>query len=269
METSAGSQAASSTSQSLNATCELIAILVVFIKPFAEEDQYRFEKIQKIRRRYDQAFNRWLPHITLIPPFKLSPASSSNDEPPASLEDLLSLHEQKLSQIAQAALEVCNRHQAHTSLLDQVSTFPLRKYKNVHLRPYPTNFKDKGTEPASYSSAEPAQDETTADDAEDYSSHRILQLQKELANAVEPHKTKDRRSSVYKPHVSVGQSTSPKATWQLFTKAERVLRAHSAPQPAENRPGLLCNVDCVQLMVKQKGYKGPYQIHRELPLSKT
>lgn len=279
METSSASSAPAHTASKADGTLELVGVLVILIKPCTEQDQHRYDELQKLRHRHDQAFNRWLPHITLIPPFILSSPSLNDAKSPAEAKDLISLHEQKLSQIAQAAQEVCKHHQAHSLLFDQVSTFPLRAYKNVHLRPFPTNFEDKGTNSASSSPAKSSADVSGSKEGEDHSSRRVVELQKELADAVEPllrpdgepqaPSKKSQRRNVFKPHASVGQSTSPKATWQLCTSAEKVLKAQSAPQLADKRPGLLCNVDRVQLMVKQKGYDGPYQIHAELPLSKT
>lgn len=154
--------------------------------------------------------------------------------------------------IAEAAREVCLRHPIHSLLLDQVSTFPLRSYTNVHLRPYPTNFQDRGTRAA------PSGMST------EHSSKGIVDLQKDLEEAVSAllaeGTSKASRKNVFKPHASVGQTTSLKATWQLCTNAEKVLQY-------DGGPGLLCTVDRIQLMTKPKGDKGPYSIHTELPLA--
>lgn len=225
-----------------NVPHDVVGVLVVLLSPTTEQDRRGYDELQKLRRRHDQAFGRWLPHITLVPPFTL--AASTNDGRP--------LAEEKLSTIATAAEQVCLRHASHTLLLDQVSTFPLRSYTNVHLRPYPTNFQDKGTRTAA------SETSTT------HCSECIVILQRELDEAVglllREGTSKASRKTIFKPHVSVGQSTSPKATWQLCTNAEKVLQLNGGP-------GLLCTIDRIQLMTKPKGDKGPHQIHTELPLA--
>ncbi|TKY89713.1 hypothetical protein EX895_001498 [Sporisorium graminicola] len=254
--------AAAQTPATATATLDLVGVLVVLLRPSTPADRRRFEDLQTLRRKHDQAFERWLPHITLVPPFTLSSSSLEASSALASgtgLEQLVQLHTEKLSQIAKAAAEVCHTHASHRLLLDQVSTFPLRNYTNVHLRPAPpTNSHDK-RKTSSFSSA-------TSDD-QDHSSHRIVKLQSDLSQALTPvlHPNKAssaRRRETFRPHVSVGQSTSGKATWQLCRSAERVLGY-------EGSPGLLCDVDRVQLMIKPKGSAGAYHVHQELPLSRS
>ncbi|SPO28500.1 uncharacterized protein UTRI_04897 [Ustilago trichophora] len=261
---------------------DLVGVLVILIKPSSDQDKQRYDQLQQLRRQHDQAFSRWLPHITLIPPFTLAGPSNTKDSSPA-LADLVNIHEAKLSQIAEAARKVCKRHETHSLLIDQVSTFPLRKYTNIHLRPFPTNFKDKATKAHQQAvidgSISPVQDA-------DHSSRRIVGLQTDLADAVAPllrpsanwasqserstktdekEKPSRKNGNVFKPHVSVGQSTSSKATWQLCRSAEKVLSGDD--KTGGQRHGLLCDIDSVQLMIKQKGQEGPYHIHKELPLS--
>ncbi|CDR99700.1 uncharacterized protein SPSC_05298 [Sporisorium scitamineum] len=238
-----------------NTTPDLVGVLVVLLKPSTTRDQQRFEDLQILRRRHDQAFDRWLPHITLVPPFTLSSSNAKGTsalEPGTVLEELAQLHAEKLSQIVKAAAETCSKHSNHQLLLDQVSTFPLRKYTNVHLRPAPTNFHDKRS-PSS-----------TSPPAGAHSSHRIVELQSELSDSLTPllrATTKiARRRETFKPHVSVGQSTSVKAAWQLCRSAEMLLKQQGGP-------GLLCDVDRVQFMIKPKGFQGAYHVHKELHLS--
>lgn len=271
MQTSDMTQASTS-SKTLPSSNDLVGVIVVLLQPYGDQDQRRYEELQKLRQRHDQAFVRWLPHITLIPPFTLTAPPQVDDLNESSSDELdavVQRHEPRLSEIAQAALEVCKGHAAHSLLLDQVSTFPLRKYTNVHLRPYPTNFEDKGTRSAA------AQSQVRD---EDVSSRRIVNLQKNLDHAVGPllrpdtayateSSAKPTRRTVFKPHVSVGQSTSPKATWQLCNSAERMLNGGQGQPENVQRPGILCRVDHVQLMVKRKGQEGPYRIHQELSLS--
>ncbi|SJX64323.1 uncharacterized protein SRS1_14971 [Sporisorium reilianum f. sp. reilianum] len=230
------------TTAATTTTPDLVGVLVVLVAPSTPADQQRFEELQTLRRRHDRAFDRWLPHITLVPPFTL-PSSSSDARSRGDLDGLVQLHADQLAQIARAAAEVCSRHSSHQLRLDHVSTFPLRKYTNVHLRPAPTNFHDKRT-PASSAPS-------------NTSSHRIVELQADLADAITPLVSSSgvRRRETFKPHVSVGQATTPKATWQLCTSA------------GSAAAGLLCDVHRVQLMLKPKGFAGMYRVHEELALA--
>lgn len=207
--------------------------------------------------------------MTLIPPFTLPEPTRSHTAAldslsETTLEALVARHEDELSQLVGLATEVCNRHASHQLRLDQVSTFPLRQYTNVHIRPYPTNFQDKRTRPLSSRLA------STSSDA-DLSSRRVVDLQQGLSDAITPwlrsEGGRSKRNNVFKPHVSVGQSTSPKATWQLCTAAENMLGLREARATGAQAAGLLCNVDRVQLMIKPKGADGPYHVYKELSLN--
>ncbi|GAC99757.1 hypothetical protein PHSY_007360 [Pseudozyma hubeiensis SY62] len=231
---------------------ELVAVLVILIKPQTTSDEQRFSTLQALRQRHDRAFDNWLPHITLIPPFILTVPSSASEE----TQPIESLHSSTLSSLVSAIREVCRHHPSHSLLLDQISTFPLRTNTNVHLRPYPTNFTDRFA-PASSS-------RRTADD----DSTHIVTLRSHLCKSLHPLLTSpairsNTPNQVFKPHVSVGQTTSPKATWHLCTEAEQLLKPTQAQQP----PGMLCRVDAIQLMIKRKGDEGAYRIHTEIPLS--
>ena len=260
MSTSATNPAPTPTESSLSR--DLVGVLVILLNPSTEADRQRYYQLQRLRQKHDQAFDRWLPHIALIPPFTLSSPCATSDE--IDLKELTEHHEPRLTSIAQAAFEVCKNHEHHQLLIDQVSTFPLKKYTYVHLRPSPTNFPDKGSRSASKHA--PDGNKT----GQDTSSRRIVELQKELSNIVTPllrpnaeKVTKGR--NVFKPHVSVGQSTSPKATWQLCTSAEEVLHG----EVGKNGGGMLCDVDRVHFMVKRKGQEGPYTVHKELLLTRS
>ncbi len=164
----------SSASPKQKAPPDLACVLAILVSPSTEADKHCYEELQTLRRQHDYAFERWLPHITLVPPFTLSTPShtetslSRASDDGHELRQLIKTHDQKLSNIIQAASEVCTLTQRHTLLLDQVATFPLRKYTNVHLRPFPTNFVDKRT------ASPPLQ----VDGLEDVSSKRIVDLQK-------------------------------------------------------------------------------------------
>ncbi|KAJ9474246.1 hypothetical protein PHBOTO_004324 [Pseudozyma hubeiensis] len=174
------------------ASRELVAVLVILIKPQTASDEQRFETLQALRRRHDRAFSNWLPHITLIPPFILTVPDAASDSETQPIE---SLHSDKLSSLIDAIREVCRHHPSHSLLLDQVSTFPLRTNTNVHLRPYPTNFTDRSAPTSSRR------------EMHDNDSTRIVTLHSHLSTSLHPLLTSsdirsNTRNQVFKPHVS-------------------------------------------------------------------
>ncbi|GAC74995.1 hypothetical protein PANT_13c00103 [Moesziomyces antarcticus T-34] len=238
------------TARSVAPTRELVGVLVVLLSPRTASDRRRYDALQQLRREHDSAYPRWLPHITLIPPFILSshqPISTGD-----AFNDLVSSNAEKLDRIKQVAAEVCARCRAHALLLDQVATFPLRAYTNVHLRPTPTNFTDRSTPARSQASSA----------GEDTSSRRIVQLQTELKQALLPIVGGARsRRQVWKPHVSVGQASNRRETWQLCNAAENILSD-------DGEAGMTCEVHSVQLMLKPKRDPGPYHLRQSFPLAR-
>ncbi|SNX85669.1 uncharacterized protein MEPE_04378 [Melanopsichium pennsylvanicum] len=290
MQTSALQSAASPSKPKSKFSHDLVGVFVILVEPCTPRAQLCYDKLQRLRQKYDQAYRRWLPHITLIPPFILNGRNGQIDESLTSrrlrLERLIQLHEQKLSQIAQAARQACAGHESHSLLLDQVSAFSLPKYANIHLRPFPTNFEDKTTRQKAAASLKEKQGEfepSAAESVEDTSSRRIVELQKALQDAVQPllrtlkrnprrqqSDASDEQRNAFKPHVSVGQAKTSRATWVLNADAKKVLKVKGNNRVSQERIefGMLCKVDKVQLMVKERGSESPYQVHLELPLSK-
>ncbi|KAJ9110864.1 hypothetical protein QFC19_001373 [Naganishia cerealis] len=159
-----------------------IAVIVVIPAPLRTEDARKLEALQRLRQRWDQAFPRWVPHLTLIPPFavpppeKLGGSSQSigaetldevepqpsrqgerqeSDLPVQPRAETFSEDAHFRSREAEPSGLVVTAHQVSSALsnvsdiltrvcsivpelelrLNQVGTFKLREYTNVHLRP--------------------------------------------------------------------------------------------------------------------------------------
>ena len=116
------------------------ALVVTLLEPLDTTAEHRFAALQNIRHSYDAAYTRWLPHITLIPPFIIKPPaskehSSSASSSPAVSTDLPAWLSQTLQDLSQRLVDVCKRHSAHNLRLCEVHSFRLRAYTNMHLRP--------------------------------------------------------------------------------------------------------------------------------------
>lgn len=48
-----------------------IAVIVVLVRAQTSADTIRLERVQEMRKEHDQAYERWAPHLTLIPPFTI------------------------------------------------------------------------------------------------------------------------------------------------------------------------------------------------------
>ena len=61
------------------------ALVVLLLRPAGAADAQRMQQLQRIRHTYDAAYTRWLPHITLVPPFAVPPpdADAGEDAEPA------------------------------------------------------------------------------------------------------------------------------------------------------------------------------------------
>lgn len=75
-----------------------------------------YEDIQSIRQQWDDAFSRWIPHVTLVAPFVVD-------------------DEAGLDRNCEAIAGICNAHQRHDLDFGQVGRFKLNRYTNVHLKP--------------------------------------------------------------------------------------------------------------------------------------
>lgn len=79
-----------------------------------KEDVYG--DIQKVRQQWDDAFSRWIPHVTLVPPFVVEDAAG-------------------LDRSCVSIARVCKHHRSQRLDFRQVGTFKLSRYTNVHLKP--------------------------------------------------------------------------------------------------------------------------------------
>lgn len=157
-----------------------IGVVVAFLSPHSAADVEKIRHLQDVRERWDQAYARWLPHITLIPPFTIpavsevvhesavpesatsaigkDEANESQDMPRAPQTQSMILNDQHpvrqfrksltqqepnsisqlkqfLEKISTTLSRICSNFSPHTLKLDDVGTFKLRDYTNVHLRP--------------------------------------------------------------------------------------------------------------------------------------
>lgn len=93
------------------------ALVVLLLRP-ADGCAAHFAALQRVRRGHDQAYRRWTPHITLIPPFLVDSAEVA-----------------RLDELADALAPVCAAAAPHTLTLTAIGTFRLRRYHNIHLVP--------------------------------------------------------------------------------------------------------------------------------------
>lgn len=156
-----------------------IGVVVAFLSPLSADDAEKIRQLQEVRERWDQAYGRWLPHVTLIPPFTIPagperdheavPVSIrsargkeeangfqdmpratqtqstilNNQQPlrqsrnPAAQQESISISQlrQSLDKISTTLSRICSDFPVHTLKLDDIGTFKLREYTNVHLRP--------------------------------------------------------------------------------------------------------------------------------------
>lgn len=107
------------------------ALVVLLLRPAAAIDAQRFQQLQRIRHTYDAAYTRWLPHITLVPPFPIEATDVPDDA--ASGVPITLAH--TLQGLSVDVAEACARHTPHMLRLNETGVFRLRRYENIHLRP--------------------------------------------------------------------------------------------------------------------------------------
>lgn len=216
---------------------ENVCVVAFLIQAQNERQKQVVDQIQEIRRRYDRAYSRWPPHLTLVPPF-IAPfvtTSLADSHLGDAAEQQIRLHE-TLEQVCTTIEAVCRKIDQHTLTLDEVGHFPLKRYKTLHLRP----------------------SATANDDA-------FLRLQSELETAL-PQAVSNARSQgksreTYKPHLTLGQSSNDKVNTQLHQQASQVFKVDGrVDEPFRVK------VDKIQLMVKPVDRTGPYDIYRDFSL---
>ncbi|EPQ31460.1 uncharacterized protein PFL1_00795 [Pseudozyma flocculosa PF-1] len=248
-----------------------VVVVALLVEPASGRDRARFDRLQEVRRVHDQAFDRWLPHITLIPPFFISgneqfltsvdEAGKAQEPDDASANDDDGISK-TLTELSSRLETACRQHEQHHLLVDQVSSFKLRAYTNIHLRPGRTRLQP--------SAATPGEDEVVGELERDFQAmglargssvtmveghETILRLQQDLHACLLPVTQADRgerrargqakgkrgqhqgrsrggqaggsrgrsRSS-FKPHISVGQAKDDAERTRLFELSHEVLR---------------------------------------------
>jgi 2'-5' RNA ligase len=128
-------------------------VIVVFPTPLTPSDDRRIQELQGLRKEWDQAWERWLPHVTLVPPFSI-PTSRTADgkergeemNDPMMSEHRDSRYLEADDPPAEGCTETergiyehlhhaCATFKSRTITLSRINTFSLRSYTNVHLRP--------------------------------------------------------------------------------------------------------------------------------------
>lgn len=97
------------------------ALLVVFLRPIGEGSAGRFATLESVRRTHDHAYERWHPHLTLIPPFLFE-------------SDTTALAG-RLDALGDAVAPACATTSPFTLTFGEIGTFKLARYHNIHLRP--------------------------------------------------------------------------------------------------------------------------------------
>lgn len=205
------------------------ALVVVLLAPRGATAERRFQALQRIRHAHDSAYARWLPHLTLIPPY-LVHVPDDDPEPLATVS-------RSLDALAQSLAPVCAQHVMHHLTLSEIHSFRLRRYHNIHLRP-------------TRASGEP-----------------LVAFQRELSAAASPHMPRaPRRRETFVPHASLGQSYSPDDTAHIQEEARRWLACRLPSEPAQPDEGLAVSIQRIQIMYKSSQQKGPYTLWKELSL---
>lgn len=228
-------------------TEEYACVIAFLVRGETSKQKEKIEKIQSIRRMYDQAYIRWEPHLTLIPPF-IIPFSASplcDDEQPninivarkAEDQTTRNILNETLDEICNTIQSICKSLDQHDLILDQVGHFTLKRYDTIHLRP----------------------SHLRKDDA-------FLQLQSQLElalpQAMQNLRNKGKASKdAYNPHLTLGQSFSAKGKKDIYELAVQAI----AERPDKEDP-LRIKVDKIQLMVKPVNRSGPYDVYKEFSL---
>ncbi|KAJ9101107.1 hypothetical protein QFC21_003325 [Naganishia friedmannii] len=168
-----------------------IGVIVLIPSPVDAESERKLDALQQLRERWDQAYPRWIPHVTLVPPFVVpereqlqgagsaigldnsSPKEQSRTEegkqeatqvdvlkpsgetstqdtalyPPTPADRALPVLTARggssaLDNLSKIVTSICVTMPEFKLHLNDVGTFKLREYTNVHLRPQPGTTKD-------------------------------------------------------------------------------------------------------------------------------
>lgn len=233
-----------------------------------------FGRLQDVRRKWDDAFPRWSPHITLVPPFVVP------RDPPNQLDD-----------IASRIRAVCERKPSFGLALEECGRFKLRAYSNIHLRPSSGHRGGQSKEPTDGV----GQARGRAD---------LMALQEELQSALPEASTNQRGKQdgrgrdqeqgrhdnpqgtpfgqgqqrpprPFNPHVSLGQARNRAQIEELTDAAQRL---SSGPLGEEMEEGTTDDATkrCLELPVQEvvllyfpQSQGGPYRIWQRFGLTGT
>lgn len=210
-----------------------------------------FKQLETVRRKWDAAAPRWVPHITLIPPFVVPDEGQVKHEVGSLTQEERSERSRGqdphdaassiLQSISQRIADALSEIQPHTVRLDDVGSFKLRKYWNVHLRPQSKEASQSGP--------------TTTDNGRD----EFTAMQNVLARAL-PELVTDNRP--FAPHASLGQARTKEELAELMRLGRGLTgQADEAIEnSAEPKRCLECSVSEVTLLAKPQGKPGPYDV---------
>lgn len=217
----------------------------------ASSQAHLFKQLETVRRKWDAAAPRWVPHITLIPPFVVpdevqvkhevgsltqeGAGERSRDQDPHEAASSI------LRTISQRIADALSEVQPHTVRLDDMGSFKLRKYWNVHLRPHSKDPSQPGP--------------TTTNNGRD----EFIAMQDVLARAL-PDLVTDERP--FSPHASLGQARTKEELEELMRLGRGLTgQADEAIEDsAEPKRCLECSVSEVTLLAKPQGKPGPYDV---------
>jgi 2'-5' RNA ligase len=253
---------------------DFIGLFVALIDGDATCDPDKLRNVQRIREQHDAAYSRWVPHITLIPPFSISRKRRSQHQgeeeeeehragqPPEEAEQGDEGEQQQqeeerpgirdlLDQLSDVLRDVAGRHERMELALDEIGRFPLRQYTNIHLRP------SRGASASA-------------------SFHELLAMQTDLHESMpwrhlserggprrskpksKPkrggHPRRRRYQQRFEPHLSLAQTTSVDATERIEADITSTIIDGGSER------GLRVSLGRVHLLAKPARQSGPYGV---------
>lgn len=217
----------------------VVAFLLAKPESAKEGQQKLLNSLDEIRRECDSAWERWVPHITLVPPF-----FRRGD---------------RQHEMAQRLRYVTEMTPVHSIFLDDVGVFPLKRYSNVHLRPSPSG-ASASTLP-SFVDLQHHLQETVAD---------VLKQNPDISDGRQRSRTTRQppgrdRGRPFAPHCSLGQAHTKEGLEAMVQRGRNLCQSAMA----SSEPGLHLSVDRVCLMSKPQDRSGAYDIVAELGLMKV
>jgi hypothetical protein len=281
-----------------NATQSYVCVVVWLVKP-AEDDrqgQWVWNEIQDVRRRYDQAYSRWTPHVTLIPPFVVPFSNAAADEHSpengsfASTRNIDHANDVRqmpdgpsvLKALSKRIANVCQRFTAQPIVFEEVSKFPLRRYDTYHLRP---NAHDAGTmtlvqlqEAIAHALPEAIQYSRSGSSfAAKFKRRQSYNRQPSglpgtTGTALPPPPPPMSPTSpsapemLFKPHLTLGQATQKQKAMEIEQLAFDLVTRGKTSHGSQGEGPLRVNLDAIQLMFKPIQQSGPYDVFQTFSL---